>query len=107
MPGLGTSRLEFIGEAPLLFRVLTILLFANTVLLLGLSFLGRYFLPKASENLPACADLSSKTVQLHAPAFVCWYSGWAIAIQLIILGVMALTMLLYRKQVRYVYRGRR
>jgi hypothetical protein len=107
MPGAGAHRWEFIGEVPLLFRVLIILLFTNTALLLGLPFLGQYFLPKASDNLPACADLSSTTVQVHAPGFVCWYYGWSIGIQVIILALMGLTMLAYRKRVRYVDYGRR
>jgi hypothetical protein len=108
MPGFGgRHRWQFIDEVPLLFRVLTILLFINTVLSLGLPSLASHFQPKAFNNLPVCAGLSSKTAQVHAPAFVCWYSGWSIAIQFIILALMALTMLAYRKRVEYVgYRRR-
>jgi hypothetical protein len=102
MPGLGRSGWQFIDREPLLFRVLVILLFANTVLLLGLPSLASHFQPKAFNNLPVCADLSSKAVQVHAPAFVCWYSGWSIAIQFIILALAALAMLAYRKHLQYV-----
>jgi hypothetical protein len=107
MPGSSPHRWYFVGKAPLPFRALTILLFANTVLGLGLPSLVRYLLPKAFIDLPVCAFLSSKALQVHAPGFVCWYLGWSIPIQFIILALAALTMLFYRKQVRYEYRGRR
>jgi hypothetical protein len=107
MPGSGPHRWYFVGEVPLLFRVLIILLFVNTVLSLGLPSVVQHLLPKSFDNLPICADLSGKTAQVHAPAFVCEYLGGSIPIQFIILALMALTMLFYRKQVRYEYRGRR
>ena len=107
MPGSGAHRFYFVGEVPLLFSVLIILLFVNTVLSLGLPSLFQYLLPKSFDNLPICADLSGKAVQVHVPAFVYEYLGWSIPIQFIILALMGLTMLLYRKRVRYEYRGRR
>jgi hypothetical protein len=89
------------------FNILAALLFANTFLLLGFAFLGQYIFPPASASLPACSEFTTSKVALHVPAMICLYAKWDNAIQFILLGLMAITMLIFRKRVRYEYRGRR
>jgi hypothetical protein len=102
VPGAGAHRFYFEGEDPLVFRVLTILLFANTFLGLGLEFAAQYFLPKASVNLPPCEPLTTAGVQYHAPALVCWFVGRFIPIQFILLALMGATLVIFRKRVSYI-----
>ena len=83
MPG-GRHRFEFVGKEPLVFWIATALLFANTVLMLTLDFGGKYFFPR------------------HAPEIVSWYSDRSIAIQFILLALLAFILVVFRKRVRYI-----
>jgi hypothetical protein len=102
MPFGGGHRLEFEGKDPLAFRVLAILLFANTFLGLSLTFTGKYFLPKASADLPACEALSDGGVQYHAPQAVCWFADHCIHLQFILLAAISAIFIIFRKRVRYI-----
>jgi hypothetical protein len=86
------------------FRVLAALLVANTFVGLSLTFSAKYFLPKASAEFPPCEALSEAGVHYHAPAVVCWFAGHFIAIQFILVALMALTLLIFRKRLRYIPR---
>ena len=46
MPGLGGHRFYFVEKVPLAFSFVFSLLFANTLLMLLLTFAGKYFLPR-------------------------------------------------------------
>jgi hypothetical protein len=107
MPGAGPHRFEFIGKEPLVFRVLVVLFVAAGFFGLALDFGAKYFLPKASESLQACKALSFGSLQYHAPRIVCWYADQWISIEFILFAAIALTMIILRKRVRYVYRGGR
>lgn len=103
MPGMGGGhRFEFAGREPLAFWVVATLLFANTFLMLFLAFGGKYFLPKASLNLPSCKEFAQGGVQYHAPDVVCWYASRSIAIQFFLLALLAVVFIIFRKQVRYI-----
>ncbi len=105
MPGNGPHRLEFIGEEPLIFRVLAILFAVDILLGLALEFCGKYFLPRPSATLPPCRALTDGGTQYHAPAIVCSYAeNWMWFAPILFAAVM-LVMLVYHKQVRYVCRG--
>jgi hypothetical protein len=104
MPGGGRHRFEFVGKEPLVFRVSVTLLFVNTFLLLSLDFAAKHFLPKASVNLRPCEALAARGVQYHAPKIVCWYASHSIAIQFILLGLIAAIFIIFRKRVRYIRR---
>jgi hypothetical protein len=93
MPGNGPHKFYWVAKPPVVFNVLAGFLFANTVLLLGLAFLGQYIFPPASANLPACSEFTTSKVALHAPAIICLFAKWDIAIQFILLGLIAITML--------------
>jgi len=80
----GRHRFEFVGREPLVFWVVSSLLFANTVLMLLLEFGGKYFLPK------------------HAPEIVYWYAGRSIEIQLVLVAQLAAIFVVFRKRVRYI-----
>jgi uncharacterized protein YqhQ len=82
----GRHRFEFVGREPLAFWVAVALLFANTVLMLAPNFVSEYF---------------SK----HAPKIFSWYSDRSIAIQLILLALLAGIFMIFRKRVRYIRRG--
>jgi hypothetical protein len=107
MPGNGPHRFYWVDKPPVVFNVFAGLLFANTVLLLGLGFLGRYIFPPASANLPACPEFTDSKVALHVPAMICLYAKWELATQGILLVLCAITMFIYRDRVEYVYTGRR
>ena len=107
LPGASAYRFYFEGKDPLLFRGLTILLFANTFLGLGLPFAAQYFLPKASANLPPCEALTKAGVHYHAPALVCWFAGRFIPIQFILLALIAATLAIFRERVRFIPTGPR
>jgi|SRR5580704_15986437 hypothetical protein len=98
----GRHRFEFDGKDPLAFWVLAILLFANTLFGLSLTFAGKYFLPKASADLPACEALTDGGVRYHAPQAVCWFAGHCIYLQFILLAAIAAIFIIFRKRVRYI-----
>ena len=104
MPGGGRHRFEFVGKEPLVFWVFATLLFANAFLSLLLDFGAKYFLPKASLNLQPCEALAERGVQYHAPEIVCWYASRSIAIQFILLALLAAVFIIFRKRVRYIRR---
>jgi hypothetical protein len=93
-----------VGKEPLVFWVVATLLFANTFLSLLLDFGAEYFLPKASLNLQPCEALAGKGVQYHAPEIVCWYASRSIAIQFILVALVAAVFIIFRKRVRYIGR---
>jgi hypothetical protein len=102
MPGLGRHRFYFVGKEPLVMRVVATLLFLNTFLFLLLEFGAKYFLPKTSLNAPPCEALAWEGIQYHAPEVVCWYASRSIAIQFILLVLVAVIFIIYRKQVEYI-----
>jgi hypothetical protein len=102
MPGFGGHRFYFVGKEPLVLRVVGTLLFVNTFLLLTLAFGAKYFLPKASANRLPCEALAWNGVQYHAPEMVCWYASRSIAIQFILLALVAAIFIIFRKKVHYI-----
>lgn len=101
MPG-GGHRFVIEGKQPIALLVAVSLLFANTFLFLILPFGAKYFLPKASLNSPPCEALVENGVQYHAPGILCWYAGHSIAIQFVILALLAAIFAAFRKRVRYI-----
>jgi hypothetical protein len=91
-----------VGKEPFVFWVVTSLLFANTFLGLMLTFGAKYFLPKASLTLQPCDALAERGAQYHAPEILCWYASRAIAIQFILLALLASVFIIFRKRVRYI-----
>jgi hypothetical protein len=100
----GRHQFEFVGKDPLVFRVFATLLFLNTFLLLLLGFGAKYLFPTASGNLQVCETLTRDGVQYHAPEIVCWYASHSIAIQFILLAIIAAVFVAFRKHVRYIRR---
>ena len=107
MPGNGPHKFYWVAKPPVVFNVLAGLFFVDTFLLVGLTLLGPYIFPPASGSLPACSEFTTSKVALHVPAMICLYAKWDIRIGLILFGLMAITMLIYRDRVEYVYTGRR
>jgi hypothetical protein len=107
MPGAGGHRFQFVGKEPLAFWILALLLFANTLLMLLLGNGAKYLLPRASLNLRPCEALAERGVQYHAPEIVCWYASRSIAIQFILLALLAAIFIIFRKRVRYTPPDRR
>jgi hypothetical protein len=105
MPGAGRHRFYFVGEEPLAFRIVFVLLFVNTFLFLCMDFGAKYLLPKASRTLQPCDALAERGVRYHAPAIVCWYANHAIAIQFILLALLAAIFIMFRKRVQYIRRN--
>jgi hypothetical protein len=101
MPG-GRHKFEFVGKQPTSFLMVAGLLFLNTFLSLFLDFGARFLLPKASLTLQPCEALAWRGRQYHAPEIVCWYASRSIAIQFILLALLAAVLIVYRKRVRYI-----
>lgn len=85
MPG-GQHRFEFVGTEPLAVWIVVSLIFANTLLMSLLEFGSRYVLPE------------------RVPQIVYWYGDRSIAIQFILLAVLAAIFIIFRKRVRYFRR---
>jgi hypothetical protein len=102
MPGAGGHRFQFVDKPPFAFGVVLTLLFANTFLMLLVGNGAKYFLPKASPNLPPCEALAERGVQYHAPEIVCWYASRSIAIQFILLALLAAIFMIFRKRVHFI-----
>jgi hypothetical protein len=83
MPG-GRYRFEFVGREPLALWVAVSLLFANTVLMFTQDLVGKHLFPK------------------DAPEILSWYSDCSIAIQFILLALVAAIFITFRKRVRYI-----
>ena len=105
MPGTGRHRFEFVEKPPFAFGLVFALLFANTFLMLLLDNGAKYFLPKATLNLPPCEVFAERGVQYHAPKIVCWYESRSIAIEFILLALLAAIFIIFRIRVRYIFRG--
>jgi hypothetical protein len=74
-------------KEPLIFRVLGAILLANTFAMLLLGFAGKHFFPgRVLETLR-------------------WYTDHSVAIQFILLALLAATLVAFRKRVRYIRRG--
>jgi len=86
MPGFGRHCFEFVGKEPLAFLVVATLLFVNTFLLLLLPLAGKYLLPK------------------HIPSTVQWYEDNSVAIQFVLLALLAAVLIIFRKRVHYSVR---
>ena len=90
MPGSGPHRFEFTGPAPPIFVALVVLLFTNT----AVGLLGEFVFTHFFEGFRMLAG------------FIYWYVEAAfIYVQFAILAALALTLLVYRKHVRYTYHG--
>jgi len=83
MPG-GQHKFEFLGNEPLALWIVVALLFANTALMLLLEFGRKYIVPQP------------------APGIVDRYAGRSIALQFILLAMLAAIFLIFRKRVRYI-----
>jgi hypothetical protein len=88
MPGVGPHRFYFVDKAPWIFGVLVALLFVNTTA--GL------------VALPMLEHFRSRLIHSR-PAE--WYDSRFIAIQFILLALIGLVFVIYRRNVRYEYRG--
>jgi hypothetical protein len=101
MPG-GRHRFEFVGKEPFAYWVVTALVFANAFLMLLLEFGAKYFLPQTSLSQRPCAALAERGVQYHAPEIFCWYAGHSNLIQFVLLPLVAVIFIVFRKRVRYI-----
>lgn len=86
MLGLSRYRFEFVGKEPLAIWIVVSLLFANTILMLLLSITGSYFLPQ------------------NVPLMIRWYEANSITIQFVLLALLALIFIFYRRRIRYIRR---
>jgi hypothetical protein len=102
MPRGGGHRFEFVDREPLVFRVVFVLFLVNTFLGLLFEFGAKYFFPKASMSLSPCEALAEG--QYHAPQIICWFESRWIAIQFVLLGVISVILIIFRKRVRYIRR---
>lgn len=82
MPGAG-HRFYFVEKVPLPFFALLFLLFANTFLMLFLQLAGKYFLSKNTGGA------------------LRWYQDNSITIQFVLLGLLAVVVIIFRKRVRW------
>lgn len=94
MPGSGPHRFEFVGRTPWVASALVILLVVNT--LAGL------------VCLPIYRQFAHSPLSNHAwAAGFRWYEEIGfVGIQFVLPALIGIVLLIYRKDVRYAYRGR-
>jgi hypothetical protein len=85
MPG-GRHAFYFVDKEPLVLWVAAALLLANTFLMLSLEFGSKFFLGR------------------HVPPIVNWYQDNSIAIQFVLVAMLAAIFIFFRKRVHYVRR---
>ncbi len=85
MPAGGRFRFTFVGEEPLIFRIVATLTVANPLLGLALPFAVKYLAPE-SPHWAVCEALESKGVQFHVPGIICWYAEWWVGIEFTLLA---------------------
>ena len=88
MPGSGPHRFFFVGKQPWVFVALIVLLFANTI--------------AGVIALPILQHFRLGFVHSRAAE---WYDGRFLAIQFILLVLIGIVFVIYRKDFRYEYRG--
>jgi hypothetical protein len=102
----GAHRFEFVGRDPLIFRLLVALLFANTFSRLLLPPLLHYLKPAGFPGTPPCQELMAVGVPYHVPWAVCWLESRFVIIQSVLSACIVGVFLIFRKQVRYIRKGR-
>jgi len=102
MPGTGRHNWYFVGKPPMIFRIVATLLFTNVFLSLILSLFAQKLIPRGLPNAQLCPAMASYGIQYGVPRWLCWYANWDIAITFVLLGMGALIMFLFRKNVAYV-----
>ena len=93
MPGNGPHRLEFAGPTPLIFWVLAALLGANT--LMGM----------ATPLFPEPLGPSGHGTHYDPMGIAGWWAAEWLHLQYAFMVIFAVTLLVYRKRLRYTYRG--
>jgi len=104
MPAGGRFRFTFIGEQPLIFRIVAILTVANALIGLALPFAVKHLGTESSHGV-ACKALGNNGVQFQVPGIICWYAEWWIGIEFALLGCIAVLLVFYRKRVRFERAG--
>jgi len=94
----GQHRFEFIGEQPLIFRVLAGLTVANAFIGLLLPYVLRFVTPQAFTGSRPCEGLAGA---------VCWYENRWVMIEFILLAMIGVVLFVFRKRVRHVDLARR
>ena len=82
----GRHVFYFVDKEPLVLWVVAALLFANTFLMLSLEYGSKFILAR------------------HVPPIVNWYQDNSIAIQFVLVVMLAAIFLFFRKRVRHVGR---
>ncbi len=101
----GRHRFEFVGEEPLIFRILATVTIANGLMGLALPYALRYLKPEGFPNSLACEALASKGVQYRVPEAVCWYASRWIMVEFVLIAMIAVVLLALRKRVRHIDLG--
>jgi hypothetical protein len=104
MPAGGRFRFTFIGEQPLIFRIVAILTVANPFIGLALPFAVKHLGTGSSRGV-TCRALESSGVQFQVPGIICWYAEWWIGIEFALLACIAVLLVFYRKRVRFERTG--
>jgi hypothetical protein len=95
MPGNGRRHFEFVGETPLTVWAAMVLLFANTLV----GFALMVFRPVV--HMPP----DDQGLHKFATTAIVWHAKHWSASQLALLALLALLLVIYRKNIRYISRG--
>jgi hypothetical protein len=102
MPGVGQRRFEFVGEQPLIFRVLAALTVANAFIGLLLPYVLRFIVPRGFTDSRPCEELANRGMQYRVPGAACWYASRWVLIEFILLAMIVVVLLICRKRVRHI-----
>jgi hypothetical protein len=103
----GRHRFEFVGEQPLIFRVLAALTVANAFIGLLLPYVLRFVMPQGFTDSRPCEGLAHRGIQYRVPEAVCWYENRWVLIEFVLLAMIAVMLLIFRKRVRHIDLARR
>ena len=103
MPGYGGRYAwAFVGKQPVILSIVETLFFANMAASFTLTFLGKYLIPRNLSNAQVCSAMSISGVQYGVPAWICWYAERDLIITFALLGIIAVILLIYRKNLERV-----
>jgi hypothetical protein len=92
--------IEFDGKPPIFFRLCVALPVVNFLVFIALNYWYKFFFAKSGHSFPVCHDLSMPGRIIHAPALVCTYVHFAIALQILFTAMLVAMPFVYRGRVR-------
>jgi hypothetical protein len=86
-----------VGKNSIVLTIILVLVLANTSASLALAYFGKHLIPQNLPNSHACAAMSSSGIRYGVPDWICWYASRGVWITVILFGVGAIILFVYRR----------